>query len=292
MPLFPSITTGPDEVSELADPDGVGVGDVVLVAVGAGVGEGLVALGAALGSFVALGELLVAGIVVALGAGAVLGFDVGVCVVDGAVAGGVAVVDVVGEAAGVAVADGVAVVDVVGEAVGVAVADGVAVVDVVGEAVGVAVAPLLATVKYPTTAGPGAVRPGQHDSKAVRSVGKLRSVVRNRRAVVSGTREVERWISFGSNPLRPPPAVQVEIDRVEVLRVPHEDVDLSLHRRAVESHRIRPIWVHAQGEPRFRRSRGGLHTDAAQCEGNGGNEREQYFAAQRQARPTWNHVNP
>jgi hypothetical protein len=131
VPLFPSITTGPDEVSELADPDGVGVGDFVLVAVGAGVGEGLVALGAALGSFVALGELLVAGIVVALGAGAVLGFDVGVCVVDGAVAGGVAVVDVVGEA------------------VGVAVADGVAVVDVVGEAVGVAVAPLLATVKYP-----------------------------------------------------------------------------------------------------------------------------------------------
>jgi hypothetical protein len=113
VPLFPSITTGPDEVSELADPDGVGVGDFVLVAVGAGVGEGLVALGAALGSFVALGELLVAGIVVALGAGAVLGFDVGVCVVDGAVAGGVAVVDVV------------------------------------GEAVGVAVAPLLATVKYP-----------------------------------------------------------------------------------------------------------------------------------------------
>jgi hypothetical protein len=155
VPLFPSITTGPDEVSELADPDGVGVGDFVLVAVGAGVGEGLVSLGAALGSFVALGELLVAGIVVALGellvagivvalgellvagivvalgAGAVLGFDVGICVVDGAVADGVAVVDVVGEAAGVAVADGVAV------------------VDVVGEAVGVAVAPLLATVKYP-----------------------------------------------------------------------------------------------------------------------------------------------
>ena len=83
VPLFPSITTGPDGASEVAGFDGVGVGDV-LGTVGAGVGEELVALGVALGVFVALGELLVAGLVVALEVGAVLGcegFDVGVCVV-------------------------------------------------------------------------------------------------------------------------------------------------------------------------------------------------------------------
>jgi hypothetical protein len=126
VPLFPSMTTGPDGASEPADPDGVGVGDFVLVAVGAGVGEGLVALGAAVGFLVALGELLVAGAAVALGGGALLGFDVGFCVV-GAVLG----------------------FDVGFSVVGAAEADGVAVADVVGEAVGVAPALPLATVKWP-----------------------------------------------------------------------------------------------------------------------------------------------
>jgi hypothetical protein len=159
VPLFPSITTGPDGASEPADPDGVGVGDFVLVAVGAGVGEGLVALGAAVGSFVALGaavgslvalgELLVAGIVVALGTGVVLGFDVGSCVV-GAVLGDVGscvVGAVLGDVGSCVVG---AVLGEVGSCVvGAAGADGVALVDVVGKAVGVAVAPLLATVKRP-----------------------------------------------------------------------------------------------------------------------------------------------
>jgi hypothetical protein len=56
---------------------GDGVGDFVVVAVEAGVGEGLVALGAAVGALVALGELLEAGMVVALVGGMVLGFEVG-----------------------------------------------------------------------------------------------------------------------------------------------------------------------------------------------------------------------
>jgi hypothetical protein len=56
---------GPDGARELADPDGVGVGDFVLVAVGAGVGEGLVSLSVALGLLVALGELLWVGVAVA-----------------------------------------------------------------------------------------------------------------------------------------------------------------------------------------------------------------------------------
>jgi hypothetical protein len=136
VPLFPSITTGPDGASEVAGFDGVGVGDV-LGTVGAGVGEELVALGVALGVFVALGELLVAGLVVAPEVGAVLGcegFDVGVCVVGAGMAVGVAVFVVVG-AAGV----GTVVVGAVGEAVSVG----------VGEAVGVAVAPPLATLTFP-----------------------------------------------------------------------------------------------------------------------------------------------
>jgi hypothetical protein len=135
VPLFPSITTGPDGASELAGFDGVGVGDVPGT-VGAGVGEELVALG------VALGELLVAGVAVALEAGAVLGCEglvVGVCVVGVGIAGGavvgVAAVVVVG-AAGVV---GTVVVGAVGKAVFVA----------VGKAVGVAVGPLLATVSFP-----------------------------------------------------------------------------------------------------------------------------------------------
>ena len=111
VPLFPSMTTGPVGASEPPDPDGVGVGDFVLV--GVGTGEGLVLLGAVVGSFVALGELLEAGIVGELGAvavlgcdvgaGAVLGCDVGCCVVGGAGVG-VALVDIIGEAVGGAVA--------------------------------------------------------------------------------------------------------------------------------------------------------------------------------------------
>ena len=136
VPLFPSITTGPDGASEPAGFDGVGDGDV-LGTVGAGAGEELVALGVALGVFVALGELLVAGLVVALEVGAVIGcegFDVGVCVLGVGMAVGVAAVVVVG-AAGVV---GTVVVGGVGEAVFVA----------VEEAVGVAVAPLFATVSF------------------------------------------------------------------------------------------------------------------------------------------------
>jgi hypothetical protein len=142
VPLLPSITTGPDGASEPADPEGVGVGDFVLVgdpvgvgvgefvlvAVGAGAGEELVALGPAVGIFVALGELLLAGVVVGSGAGAVVGFRVDF-EVGAAVACGVAVADVVGAA----------VADVVGAAVA----------DVVGAAVGVVPASLLPTVKWP-----------------------------------------------------------------------------------------------------------------------------------------------
>jgi hypothetical protein len=134
VPLFPSITTGPDGASELAGLDGVGVGDV-LGTDGDGVREELVALGVALGVFVALGELLVAGLGVALEVGAVLGsegFDVGVCVVGVGIAGGMVV--------------GVAVVVIVGAAT---VGPGAVVVGAVGKAVGGAVAPLLATVKFP-----------------------------------------------------------------------------------------------------------------------------------------------
>jgi len=109
VPLFPSITTGPDGTSELPDPEGLGVGFCVPVPVGVGVGEAPVSLGA--GFFVALGELLVAGSVVARGVGAVLD-----C-----------------EACGVGV---------LGVGVGVF---GVG----VGDVVGVAVAPLFATVKCP-----------------------------------------------------------------------------------------------------------------------------------------------
>jgi hypothetical protein len=133
VPLFPSITTGPDGASELAGLEGVGVGDV-LGTVGAGVGKELVALGVALGVFVALGELLV----VALEVGVVLGCEglvVGVCVVGVGMAVGVAAVVVVG-AAGVL---GTVVVGAAGEPVSVA----------VGEALGVAVAPLLETVSFP-----------------------------------------------------------------------------------------------------------------------------------------------
>lgn len=123
VPLFPSITRGPDGASELADPDGVGVGDFVLVAVDVGDGEGFAALAVAVGLSVALGELLLAGIVVVLVDGPVTGCDVGFCVVGAALA------------CGVAVAFGVA--------------SGVAGADVVGVAVGGADGPWLATVKCP-----------------------------------------------------------------------------------------------------------------------------------------------
>jgi hypothetical protein len=136
MPLFPSITTGPDGASEVAGFGGVGVGNV-LGTVGAGVGEEFVVLGVALGVFVALGELLVAGFVVALELGAVLGcegFDVGVCVLGVGTAGAA----VVGLAAAVVVG-AAEVVGAVGEGVFVA----------VGEAVGDVVASPLATVTLP-----------------------------------------------------------------------------------------------------------------------------------------------
>ena len=126
------------------------------------VGEALVALGVALGVFVALGELLMAGVGVALGVAAVLGCegsDVGVCVGGVAVTGGV----------------------------------------VVGVAGGVAVAPLLATVKSPRRLDLVPSDQVSTDPDGVRSIGELRGVVRERRAAGGGTREVKGSEPFGPN---------------------------------------------------------------------------------------------
>ncbi|MET0166521.1 MAG: hypothetical protein ABW318_16145, partial [Vicinamibacterales bacterium] len=109
---------------------------------------GLVALGVAIGVLVAVGELLVAGLVVAVRVGAVPGcevFDVGA----GAV--GAEVADAPGEA--------------------------------VGDAVGVVVTPLLATVKRPRRLE---VVPSDHVNTALMVCGPLASfVVSNGRAVPS-----------------------------------------------------------------------------------------------------------
>src|SRR4029453_926762 len=104
--------------------------------------------------------------------------------------------------------------------------------------------------RLPTPAGRGAVRPGKYGPDGVRSIGEVRSVVGKCRSVGRGTSKVERWHLFGPNGwVRRPRAVQVEVDLVECPRLPHEDVDPSLYRRAVESHLTRSIRVQAHDQP-------------------------------------------
>ena len=54
----------------------------------------------------------------------------------------------------------------------------------------------------------------------------------------------------------PPRIVQIEGDLLEPPLTAHEDIDLPVHRRAVESRRVRPIGAQAHREARPRGSRG------------------------------------
>ena len=147
-----------------------------------------------------------------------------------------------------------------------------------------------------TTDGGCAVLPPQNRGDGVRPVSKLRGVKGISRTIAGRACEVE-----GRHLLGPdagsglPRIVEIEGNPLEPPLIAHEDIDLALHRQAVESHRTRSIRVHTDGEPRPRGSRGSPNADDAEdpeYQGKAGAERDQPPPYSMGSEPVFNLLYP